>query len=142
CLEKAFELEIVHQVIGVVGRGVARTALALAEEDLLPTQLGGGGLARIKLPEDVELRGRWEPQHLLELGHDIGLMPPLDNVYALFRRDHVITIKIGATLLEFGKILDRLERALGAKQPLNEHASQSGGGDSMAGFGRTGVGGK
>src|SRR6266403_3211833 len=43
-LEEALGLEIVHQVVGVVGRGVARAALALAEEDLLAAQLGGGSL--------------------------------------------------------------------------------------------------
>jgi len=35
----------VHQVVGVVGRGVAGAALALAEKDLLAAQLGGGSLA-------------------------------------------------------------------------------------------------
>jgi hypothetical protein len=64
-LEKALDLEIVHQVIGVVGRGVAGTALALAEENLLPAQLVGCGLAWIELSEDVELRRRREPQHFL-----------------------------------------------------------------------------
>jgi len=45
---------------------VADTALALAEEDLLPAQLG-------ELSEHIEL-WRWrEPQHRLELGHDVDL---------------------------------------------------------------------
>src|SRR5882672_2415829 len=47
-LEEALSLEIVHQVIGVIGRGVAGTASALAEEYLLAAQLGGRGLARIE----------------------------------------------------------------------------------------------
>src|ERR1700676_3378439 len=34
-LEEALGLEIVHQVVGVIGRGVAGSAPALAEEDLL-----------------------------------------------------------------------------------------------------------
>jgi hypothetical protein len=50
-------------------------------------------------------------------------MATLENVYALLRRDHVVTIEIGAPLLEFGEVLDRFERTLRAKQPLNEHAS-------------------
>src|SRR5216683_6741480 len=77
-LEKALDLEIVHQVIGVVGRGVAGTALALAEEDLLPAQLGGGGFAWVELSQHVELWRRWESQHLLELGHDVDLMTALE----------------------------------------------------------------
>src|SRR5882757_6530325 len=129
-LEKALDLEIVHQVIGVVRRGVAGTALALAEEDLLPAQLGGGGLAWIELSEHVELRRRRESQKLLELGHDIDLMAALENVDAFLRRDHIVTVEICAPLLEFREILDRFERALRAKQPLDEHASQRGGCDA------------
>ena len=121
-LEKALDLEIVHQVIGVVGRGVAGTALALAEEDLLPAELGGGGLAWIELSEHVKLWRRRESQHLLKPRHDVDLMTALENVYALLRRDHIVSVEIGAPLLEFGEILDGFERALRAKQPLNEHA--------------------
>src|SRR5450755_940625 len=106
-LEKALDLEIVHQVIGIVGRGVADTALALAEEDLLAAQLGGSGLAWIELSEHIELWRRWEPQHCLELGHDVDLMTAFENVYALLRRDDIVTVEIGAPLLEFGEILNR-----------------------------------
>src|SRR5215475_2390412 len=139
-LEKALGLEIVHQVVGIVGRGVADTALALAEEYLLPAQLGGSGLARIELSEHVELR-RWrESKHCLELGHDIDLMAALENVDALLRSDDMVTIEIGASLLELREILDRFQRALRAKQPLNEHPSQSGSVDAMAGLQRTSIG--
>src|SRR5258708_37500623 len=67
-------------------------------------------------------------------------MAAFENVDALLRRDYVITVKISAPLLKFGEILDGFERALRAKQPLNEHASQGGGGDAMAGFRRTSIG--
>src|SRR5258705_6493967 len=67
-------------------------------------------------------------------------MAALENVYALLRGDHVVNVEIGAALLEFGEILDRFERALRAKQPLNEHASQSGDGDAMVGLRRTSIG--
>ena len=51
-----------------VGRRVAGAASALAEEDLLPAQLGEGGPAGIEIAEHVQLRRRLEAQHLLELG--------------------------------------------------------------------------
>src|SRR6202158_5182660 len=50
-LEEALGLEIVHQVVGVVGRGMAGLATALAEEDLLAAQLRLRGLDRIELAE-------------------------------------------------------------------------------------------
>src|SRR6266481_6822010 len=59
-LEEALGLEIMHQVVGVIGRGVAGTAPALAEEDLLAAQFGLRGLGRIEPAEHVELRGRRE----------------------------------------------------------------------------------
>src|SRR2546430_17527064 len=65
-LEEALGLEIVHQVVGIVRRGVAGAALAFAEEDLLPTQLDRSGLARIEFPEHVQLLCRRETQLLLE----------------------------------------------------------------------------
>src|SRR5258708_33856120 len=42
-LEEALGLEIVHQVVGVIGRGMAGATLALAQGDPLAAQLGGGG---------------------------------------------------------------------------------------------------
>src|SRR5258708_15990243 len=72
-LEKSLDLEIVHQVIGVVGRGVAGTAMGLAPEDLLSAQLVGGGLAwlgvswpvqvlrRVGTPTYLESRPRRDP---------------------------------------------------------------------------------
>src|SRR5258706_3923324 len=57
-LEEALGFEIVHQVVGVIGRGVAGTAPALAEEYLLAAQFGLRGLARIENAEHVEFRCR------------------------------------------------------------------------------------
>jgi hypothetical protein len=34
-------------------------------------------------------------------------MAPLENVYALLGCDNIVTIEIGAPLLEFGEILNR-----------------------------------
>src|SRR6202171_2807250 len=141
-LEETLGLEIVHQVVGVIGRGVAGTAPALAEEDLLAAQFGLRGLARIENAEHVELRCRREAQLLLEFRHQAYLGDPVEGVHALLGGDHVVTVEIRSGLLKLGEILDGLERALRAEQPLDLHAAQRRGDDAMAGFLRTGVGGK
>src|SRR5882762_7001886 len=75
-LEKALDLEIVHQVIGVVRRGVAGTALALAEEDLLSAQLVGSGFAWIELSQHVDLRRRRQSEeHTSDSVTSLSRMP-------------------------------------------------------------------
>src|SRR6202140_798379 len=76
-LEEALGLEIVHQVVRVIGRGVAGTAPALAEEYLLAAQFGLRGLARIENAEHVEFRCRREAQFLLEFRHRVALGDPI-----------------------------------------------------------------
>src|SRR5882762_9519024 len=60
-LEEALGLEIVHQVVGVIGCGVAGIAPALAEEDLLAAQLGLRSLARIELAEQSSFGAGGKP---------------------------------------------------------------------------------
>src|ERR1700720_429173 len=72
-LEEALGLEIVHQVVGVIGRGVAGPAPAFAEEDLLAAQFGLRGLGRIEPAEYVKLRCRRETKFLLKFRHQPDL---------------------------------------------------------------------
>src|SRR5260221_12319036 len=71
---------------------------------------------------------------------DVGA--PCGGVIALLGGDHLVTVEIGSRLLELGKILHRLERALRAEQPLDLHSAQRWGDDAMTGFLWTGVGSK
>src|SRR5258707_3190347 len=139
-LEEALGLEIVHQVVGVVGRGVARAALALAEEDLLAAQLGGGSLARIELSEHVEFRCRRETQLLLEFRHQVDLVDAAKNIQALLCAHYLGTVEIYSRLPEIGATFDGLERALRAEQPLDLHAAQRRRDDAVADFLRSGIG--
>jgi len=111
-LEEALGLQVVHQIVGVEGRLMASRALALAEEDLLAAHLGPRRLGRIELAENIELGCGWKIQHLLKIGHKVDLAAALERVYAFLRRLHDIAVEIGGALLEFGEILDRLERPL------------------------------
>src|SRR6516165_3382386 len=69
---KALRVQIVHVVVGVIGRRVARGALGFAEEKLLTLHLGriGFELLGIEFAVDTEARRRWEAEQILELGHE------------------------------------------------------------------------
>src|SRR6202521_2677438 len=118
---------------------MAGLATALAEEDLLAAQLRLRGLARIELAEHVELRCRREAQFLLEFRHQSDLADPIEGIQTLLGGDHVVTVEIRSCLFELGEILDGLERALRAEQPLDLHAAQRRSYDAMARFLRTGI---
>jgi len=122
--KEALRFEIMHQVVGIIGRLMAARALALTEEDLLTTHFGWRRLGGIKLAKQVKLgRGR-EVQHLLDVGHEVDLAAALERVHALLRSDHDVAVEIGRTLLELGEILDRLQGTLRAEQPLKVHAAE------------------
>src|SRR5207244_8017715 len=81
-------------------------------------------LGRIELAENIELGCGRKVQHLLDIGHEIDLAAALERVHTLLCGRHDIAVEIGGALLEFGEILDRLERPLRAKEPLNVQAAQ------------------
>ncbi len=118
---------------------MAGAALALAEEDVLPTQLGGTRLRWIELAEHVQLRCRREIQKRLEFPHEVNLTATLQHVDAFLGSNHWITVEIGSTLLELGEILDRLQRPLRPEQPLDIDAAQGRRVDAMAELLRTDV---
>ena len=138
-LEEAAGLQIVHLIVRVVRRRVAGRALALAVEHRLAAQLCLRGLRRIELAEHVECgRGR-EIQDVLELRHEMHLAAALQDVDALLRRDHRVAVEVRGALLELGEVLDGLQRALRAEQPLDVHAAQRGRLDAMTEFLRADV---
>src|SRR5437016_13013678 len=98
---------------------MASRALPLAKEDLLAAHLGLAGLGGIELAENVELGCGWKIQHLLKIGHEVDLASALERVHAFLCGRHDVTVEIGGALLEFGEILDCLQRPLRAEEPLN-----------------------
>ena len=123
-LEEALDPQVVHEVVGVVRRGVAGDALGLAEEQLLAAQLALAGLGGIELAEHVELGRRREVEQVLELGHEVHLAAALEDVDALALRLHRVAVEVGGALLELGEVLDGLHRALRAEETLDVHAAQ------------------
>jgi hypothetical protein len=71
----------------------------------------------------LEFRCRREAQLLLEFRHQVDLGEPIERVHTLLGGDHVVTVEIRSGLLELGEILDGLERALRAEQPLDLNAA-------------------
>ena len=105
-----------------------------------PRNSAGLAFAGIELAEDVELRCRREAQLLLEFRHQVDLVQSIEGIHALLGGDHVVAVEICAGLLELGEVLDRLQGALRAEQPLDLHAAKRRGDDAMAGFLRPGIG--
>ena len=97
-----------------------------------PRSSAGVAFAGIELAVDVQLGRRREIEHLLELGHEVHLAAPVEDVHALLGRDHRVAVEVGGALLELGEVLDRLQRALRTEQPLDVHAAQRGRVDAVA----------
>lgn len=72
--EEALGLEIVHQVVGVVGGLVAVVTVSLAEEELLASHLALGSFFRVQFAENVQFGGRGEVQNFLKFRHGVHLV--------------------------------------------------------------------
>ena len=122
-----------HRVVGVVRRRVAVGAVRLAEEQLLPAQLGVGSRSSgSSLPSSAELGRRREVEDLLELGHVLHLRAAVERVDALLGGQHRIAVEVGGALLELGEVFDARQRALRAEELLDVHAAQRGRVDAVA----------
>ena len=124
--EKAFGPQIVHREVGVVGRSVAGGALRFAKKQFLPAQLALAGFPRIELAINPEFGCGWEVEQRLELCHRVDLTSTLQRINSLLRGDDGIAVEVCRALLELGEVLDRLERALRAEEPLDIHSAQRG----------------
>ena len=133
-LEESFGLQVVHQIVGIVGSGVANRAFSLFHENLLPPQLGLGGLFRVQLAENVQLRRGREIQKSLKLGHEMHLAAALQDIEALFGADDRISVEIGRALLELGEVLHGFQGPLGSEQALDVHSRAKAGYPARAGI--------
>lgn len=87
---EALRLQIVHKIIGVVGRLMATHTVRSAKKKSLPTHLGLIAFSGIDLAVDAQL-GRWrEVRYLLE-----HLAATLKNVNALFGSNHRVAVASG-----------------------------------------------
>ena len=109
---EAFRPQVVHQVIGVGRRRVARRTLRLAEEEGFSPPFCLVRHRRVEAPEHVQLR-RWrEVEQVLELAHEMHLAAALEGIDAFARGARAVAVEVGGALLELGEILDALQRPL------------------------------
>lgn len=107
-----FNPEVVHEVVGVIRRGVAGGALTLTEENILTTDFVLRGFGGVELTEDVKLRCGREVEQLLKLRHELHLTAALQDIYAYALSQHRIAVEVCGALFEFGEVLHALQRAL------------------------------
>src|SRR5437899_8496753 len=90
-LVEALRLQIVHGVVGVVGRLVAGRTLSFPEENFLPVHLGGCRLCRIKFAVPPQLGSWLEVEQLLKFRHEVNLAAALEDVHTLLGGDHRVS---------------------------------------------------
>src|ERR1039457_2557196 len=98
---------------------MANNALRLAKEEILTPAFRCGGFLWIQFSENVEFRRRRKIEQLLELRHELNLAASLQNIGALFSRDHRIAVEVGRALFELRKIFHGLQGPLGTEQALD-----------------------
>ena len=114
-LVETLRLQVMHEVIGVIGRGMTPGTSGFSKENSLSPHLRLGCLLRIKPSVDPELGSRREIQQCLELRHEMDLAPPFKDVDPFFRSNHRVAVKISSPLFKFGEIFDRFQCPLGPK---------------------------
>ena len=97
--------------------------MALLEEHLFPVAPRPSP-SSVQRAEQIQLGGRREIEDVHELGHEMDLAAPFQDVHAFLRGDHRVAVEIGRPLLEFGEIFHALQRPLRAEQPLDVHPAQ------------------
>src|SRR5262249_14763338 len=123
---ESLHLQVMHQVVGVVGRNVTDRAVRLAEEDRLAAQLRLTGLRRVETAIEVELRRGRKVEQFLHLGHEMNLTAALQRVDAFLCGDDRVAVEVGAALFELGEVLDRAHDALRTEKALDVDSTQGG----------------
>src|ERR1035441_5382222 len=103
---------------------MAACALSLAEKDILPTQFGCGRLGEIEFAVPSKLGCRRKVENILKFRHGMHLASMLQRIYTLLRRDHLVAVKVGGSLFELRKVLNRLQGPLRTEEALNVYAAQ------------------
>src|SRR5262245_57951318 len=125
-LVEALHLQVMHQVVGVIGRNVTDRAVRLAEEERLAAQLRLAGLRRVETAIDVKLRRGRKVEQFLHLGHEMNLAAALQRVDAFLGGDDLVAVEVSAALFELGEVFNRSQSALRTEEALDIDSAQGG----------------
>src|SRR5260370_31843634 len=133
-LVEPLDVQVVHQVVGVIRSHVASGTLPFAEEDFLAVKFLRRCFFRVELPEYVEF-GRWgEIKNLLEFRHVMNLAAAVQDIDSFLGGDHRVSVEVGRPLLKFCKIFNSFQGPLRTKQPLDVDSAQARRADPVAYF--------
>src|SRR5688572_9142976 len=123
-LEKTFDREIVHLVVGVERWLVTNAALRLTEEQVFTANFTLRSSCAIQTSKHVQFWRRRKIEQRLKLRHEMDLRTALQNAHTFFGREHRIAVEIGRTLFKLRKVFNVLQCALRSKKPLNKDTTQ------------------
>src|SRR6202140_4276612 len=111
-LVETLEVQVAHQVVGVIRSRMASGTLSLAEENFLAVQFLRRCFFRVQLSEHVKFGRRRKIEYLLKFRHVVNLAAALQDIHSFFGGDDRVSVEVGRALLKFRKILNSLQRAL------------------------------
>src|SRR6266403_1351797 len=111
-LVETLDVQVVHQVVGVIRSHMASGTLSLAEENFLAVEFLRRCFFRVELSEHVEFGRRGEIEYLLKFRHVVNLAAAVQDIDPFFGGDDRVSVEVGRALLKFRKILNSFQGAL------------------------------
>src|ERR1700730_11410326 len=133
-LVETLDVQVVHQVVGVIRSHMASGTLSLAEENFLAVEFLRRCFFRVELSEHVEFGRRGKIEYLLKFRHVVNLAAALQDIDPFFGGDDRVSVEVGRALLEFRKILNSFQGPLRTEQPLDVDSAQGWRVDPVAHF--------
>src|ERR1700688_384828 len=93
-LVETLDVQVVHQVVGVIRSHMASGTLPLAEENFLAVKLLRRCFFRVELPKYVELGCGGKIKNLLKFRHVVNLTAALQDIDSFFGGDDRISVKV------------------------------------------------
>src|ERR1700688_84431 len=123
-LVETLDVQVVHQVVGVIRSHMASGTLPLAKESFLPVQFLRRCFFRVQLSEHVQFGRRRKIEYLLKFRHVVNLTAAVEDVDPFFGGDYRVSVEVRRALLKFRKILNGFQGPLRTEQLLDVDSAQ------------------